>query len=57
MSEQSFRWKLRDQRDELLDVLRQWAWAEAHGDNAELTNARKARDAAIARAEGQDEQP
>lgn len=38
---------------DLLDALRQWAWAEAHGDNAEIENARKARDAAITKARGE----
>lgn len=37
---------------ELLDALRQWAWAEANGDDDELVNARWSRDAAIAKAEG-----
>ena len=37
---------------ELLDALRQWAWAEANGDEAEIANARLSRDAAIAKAEG-----
>lgn len=38
---------------DLLDALRQWAWAEAHGDSAEIENARKARDAAISKARGE----
>lgn len=37
----------------MFDALRQWAWAEAHGDSAEIENARKARDAAIAKARGE----
>lgn len=36
---------------DLLDALVQWAWAEANGDEAELANARRSRDAAIAKAE------
>ena len=38
---------------DLLDALRQLAWAEAHGDDIELANARKARDAAISKATGE----
>ena len=37
---------------DLLDALRQWAWAEAHGDSAEIENARKARDAALDQVRG-----
>ena len=37
----------------MFDALSQWAWAEAHGDSAEMENARKARDAAIAKARGE----
>lgn len=43
---------LRAEFHELLDALRQWKWAEEHGDDDELANAKKARDAAIAKATG-----
>jgi hypothetical protein len=38
---------------EMIDALRQWAWAELNGDAAELVNARASRDMAIIRATGQ----
>lgn len=37
---------------DMLDALRQWKYALDHADQVELENAYKARDAAIAKAEG-----
>lgn len=37
----------------MFDALSQWAWAEAHGDSAEMENARKARDAALDQVRGE----
>lgn len=38
---------------ELLDALRQWAWAEENNDAAELANARFSRDTALTKATGE----
>lgn len=46
--------KLIETAPDMIDALRQWAWAEKNNDPQELANARKSRDAAITKATGEE---